>query len=349
MSCDDARLRSWGFTSEETADSLCWRWWWQIAASSTSMVGFHQLPTSSDPAESPQWIEWNEQAVDRARRFAEQQQMQRANAEEGQERSLLATLLKHLTYRDYENIYEPSDDTYLLLDALQYEVQQLQQQKEELPLICLEIGCGTGVVSAALSVYLRQQQRRLSSSQQRSESLTTTTPASDTVAVSLATDVNPHAVTSAQRLGVEAILCDLGAAIRPGIVDLLIFNPPYVVTPDDEVYNVVVPTGGPSSSSSSPSLLSAAWAGGTDGRVVIDRFVTETLVTTLARPYGVCYLVTVDDNRPYQLAEYLLSSTTTNRMIMRPLFRRQARNEFLTVQKITWEQPPQGEEEEIEE
>jgi release factor glutamine methyltransferase len=305
------------------------------------MAEFHQLPTSSDRAASPQWIEWNEQAVDRACRFAEQQQQQqqRANAAaEGEgERSLLATLLQHLSFRDYENIYEPSDDTYLLLDALQYEVQQWQQ----FPLICLEIGCGTGVVSAALSVYLRQQQRRLSSSQQKSESLTTTTPASDTVAVSLATDVNPHAVTSAQRLGVEAILCDLGAAIRPGIVDLLIFNPPYVVTPDDEVYNALVPmtSGGTSSS----SILSAAWAGGSDGRVVIDRFVMETLVTTLARPHGVCYLVTVDDNRPNQLAEYLLSTTLHHCMIMRPLFRRQARNEFLTIQKITWWQPPQEE------
>ena len=40
-------------------------------------------------------------------------------------------------------------------------------------------------------------------------------------------------------------------------VDLLVFNPPSVPTPNDEV-------GG--------TGISAAWAGGEDGRVVIDRF-----------------------------------------------------------------------------
>jgi len=54
--------------------------------------------------------------------------------------------LEHLTFQDYEHVYEPWHDTYLLIDVLQYELQHSNSKFQERmePAVCLEIGCGSG-------------------------------------------------------------------------------------------------------------------------------------------------------------------------------------------------------------
>jgi methylase of polypeptide subunit release factors len=93
----------------------------------------------------------------------------------------------------------------------------------------------------------------------------------------IATDVNPAAVASTERTaaengvdGVRAIRSDLVTAVADDIagrVDVLLFNPPYVVTPSSEV---------------GTADIAAAWAGGTNGREVTDRLLP--LVPTLLTP-----------------------------------------------------------------
>ena len=56
----------------------------------------------------------------------------------------------------------------------------------------------------------------------------------------------------------DITLSDLGSCFISGTVDVLVFNPPYVPTPSDEVGS---------------HGIEAAWAGGTDGREVIDKFI----------------------------------------------------------------------------
>ena len=94
-------------------------------------------------------------------------------------------------------------------------------------------------------------------------------------------------------------------------------------------------------------MIAAAWAGGRDGRRVIDRVIPQ-VQQLLRRPInaddldgadtddrgGVMYLVTVDDNRPAELAGHL----STLSLEMKPLLRRRARNEALTIQKIMWKE-----------
>uniref|UniRef100_A0A2I2YRN2 Methyltransferase HEMK2 n=1 Tax=Gorilla gorilla gorilla TaxID=9595 RepID=A0A2I2YRN2_GORGO len=126
------------------------------------------------------------------------------------------------------DVYEPAEDTFLLLDALQVAAAELAGVE-----ICLEIGAGSGVVSAFLASMIGPQ------------------------ALYMCTDVNP-----------EAAACTLKTArcnkvhIQPVITDvvkfdLLVFNPFYVATPPEEVGS---------------HGIEAAWAAGRNGQEVMHRF-----------------------------------------------------------------------------
>jgi len=97
----------------------------------------------------------------------------------------------------HPEVYAPAEDTWLLLRSAIKECRDGER--------VLEIGCGSGAVSGALS--------------QR--------------ALVLATDINPHAVREARDRGVEAIRTDLFSGIC-GKFDLVLFNPPYLPTDPDE-------------------------------------------------------------------------------------------------------------------
>lgn len=213
--------------------------------------------------------------------------------------------IDHLKLSDYNLVYEPSDDTFLMLDAIAYEFKDKFDRLSGISNV-LEIGCGTGVSSIYLGLLLK---------------------ASGIVANLNVTDINKDAIRiakeTANRNGIAdsifiARLGDLATPFLPemeGKIDVLIFNPPYVPTSDHEVAS---------------EGIEASWAGGKDGRAVFDRAVPQ-IVSLLARPHGVAYVITVDDNKPEEISELLLKKYSIK---VYPLLRRRARNEFLSVLKF---------------
>nr|XP_021525121.1 hemK methyltransferase family member 2 [Aotus nancymaae] len=121
----------------------------------------------------------------------------------------------HVGRGAFSDVYEPAEDTFLLLDVLEAAAAELAGVE-----ICLEVGAGSGVVSAFLASVIGPQ------------------------ALYMCTDINPEAAActleTARCNGVhiQPVITDLVKGLLPRLkekVDLLVFNPPYVVTPPEEV------------------------------------------------------------------------------------------------------------------
>eukprot|EP01029_Cantina_marsupialis_P029932 TRINITY_DN78590_c0_g1_i1.p1 TRINITY_DN78590_c0_g1~~TRINITY_DN78590_c0_g1_i1.p1 ORF type:complete len:215 (+),score=51.82 TRINITY_DN78590_c0_g1_i1:197-841(+) len=177
--------------------------------------------------------------------------------------------LDHIDFADYDKVYEPAEDSFLMMDTFLEMKNEIIASK---PVISLEVGSGSGVLTTSLRQTL------------------------DIPLISFCTDVNEFAArttlgTAKQNriTNVEAILTDLTGAFGKklhGKVDILIFNPPYVPTPPEEVGH---------------NDIRAAWAGGVDGMEVTNRFLE--LVYDLLSQKGSCYLVVVQDNKPEEIME----------------------------------------------
>jgi release factor glutamine methyltransferase len=114
---------------------------------------------------------------------------------------------------------------------------------------------------------------------------------------SLATDIHASACQATLETlrnhevstSVEVIHCDLIGPLvdrMKNMIDLVAFNPPYVVTPDKEIDQ-----GG----------ISAAWAGGYKGRRVIDRVIP--LLERVVSDNGIVYMIAIHDNDPHEIIE----------------------------------------------
>ena len=225
--------------------------------------------------------------------------------------------LDHTTAADFAEVYEPQEDTYLLLDTLLAERARWQALAARGDASFLEIGSGSGVNISYLAQLVLGKQPPGGGQD-----------AVDATARRLrffATDVNPAAVAltarTAAHYGVPVTAVrsrfadELGDDACP--CDVVLFNPPYVPTDASEI---------------GASAISASWAGGERGRVVIDDFLANVLPGLLART-GVCLMVVVRENEPDDIVATMLAPRgLTGRLISH----RKAANEHLSIMLIEW-------------
>jgi len=201
----------------------------------------------------------------------------------------------HLRQPQYQEVYEPAEDSYLLLDALEQELALLPQ-----PQIVVEIGCGSGIISSAICSCFP-------------------------FATVIATDLNPSACEATlvtaknnKNVNLEVVKTDFLTCLSDqikGKVDILVCNPPYVATDTSELGS---------------QGIAASWAGGNLG-LHLTRRIVEKLHEILSSD-GVSYLVLEQCNKPDQFVEEVKQKYKMN---CEYVIRRRAGREFLSVIKVT--------------
>ncbi|KAL2919197.1 S-adenosylmethionine-dependent methyltransferase [Polyrhizophydium stewartii] len=203
----------------------------------------------------------------------------------------------HITRSDYRNVYEPAEDTFLLLDALEKDGDWLRRRS---PTLALEVGCGPRRQPCEHAID-RPRCADVVHGWRRSGSGCVTAFLGQVLGASsalyLCTDINAFAAAITAKTGavnkipVDSIVTHFAVGMQQriaGAIDVLVFNPPYVVTPSEEVGS---------------RGIEASWAGGVDGREVIDKFLP--LVPKLLSPQGAFYLVLIKENRPAEIMQHM--------------------------------------------
>lgn len=228
-------------------------------------------------------------------------------------------------------IYEPSEDSFLFLDTLSssHEVSFLQPRfsaPTPVPIV-LEIGTGSGVVLAFVTANAHHifghanictlgtdvnatacQATRLTVAQAVEDARPPATASGDypnASALEHEPDVNHQTQASSSGHFLDTLNCDLTSSIRPGSIDMLIFNPPYVPTESLPLLpsNTVSTSQSPFEKES--HLLSLAYAGGTDGMEVTSRLLAE--LPTILSERGAAYILFCARNKPLEVREHILS------------------------------------------
>ena len=224
---------------------------------------------------------------------------------------------------DVDRIYEPAEDSFLLLDTLSLpsETAFLQQRFDQRsnngtqtasPLV-LEVGTGSGVVTAFITAHAKEILGRAD-------------------VLSLGTDVNAFAcaatVETVQRACKEKLRvhtritssgiflgcmrADLGSTVRPYTIDVLVFNPPYVPSAElpkplldesgDRTDNNGMHVATASQFDEDSHLLSLSYAGGKDGMEVTNMLLDQ-IPELLSLDRGMAYILLCKQNRPEDVME----------------------------------------------
>ena len=228
------------------------------------------------------------------------------------------------------SVYDPAEDSFLLLDTLssaeearflhgRFVAPPTPRARPSPPPLVVEVGTGSGVVLAFLTAHARRIFGRHD-------------------VVVLGTDVNPFAcrdaVVTVRQAAEEAAAAaaaggdvsaemraakgpgaflgvvrgDLASPLRPGQVDVLVFNPPYVpsgplppLDPSREDSGAAIKgeNGGQAVYERDSRLLELSYAGGKDGMETTDRLLEE--LPSLLSARGCAYVLLCAQNKPEEV------------------------------------------------
>lgn len=196
----------------------------------------------------------------------------------------------------YERVYEPAEDSFLLLDTLSSESEKawLHNRFVSYTPLVVEIGTGSGVVIGFVNANAK-------------------TIFGTRGIVTSGVDMNAFACKATRETVVKAerdnptehgdYLCssmgDLSTAWRQNAIDVLIFNPPYVPTSEmpsrPHTFKDEAPPETPTFDDDS-YLLSLSYAGGADGMETTDRLIAALPDTLSLR--GCAYILLCAQNKP---------------------------------------------------
>ena len=201
----------------------------------------------------------------------------------------------------YDRVYEPSEDSFLLLDTLSSpsETAFLTNAfpQTSAPPLVVELGTGSGVVLAFVNAHAKLI----------FGSRSILTAGIDMNAFACQATIKTVKKAQAEQttdpthgLYLGSCMGDLTSSIRKQEIDVLIFNPPYVPTPDmpsrpvgflEEVDAKKQP-----SFEDESYLLSLSYAGGRDGMETTDRLIDA--LPELLSQRGVAYILLCQQNKP---------------------------------------------------
>lgn len=247
-------------------------------------------------------------------------------------------LPRHIFGEDFEQVYEPAEDSFLLLDALENDLESLKHNNAS---ICLECGSGSGIIITALATALDLHNKELSlDSLPSCNRLLFATDINLDACKTTKKCVDYHGQTSFVQIMCTNLAQPLVDRLRHS-VDVLVFNPPYVPTEESET--ILNASSIFSSTKLDPTIqqqqqqhlnnVHLSWAGGEQGRNLIDIFLTDYVTKLLSKPNGVAYMIALEKNDPYSLADYLVKEHNIQGRIV---LQRRAGFEHLYVVKYEW-------------
>lgn len=197
----------------------------------------------------------------------------------------------HIDKTEFDFVYEPAEDSYLLIDALEKDLNYLKARN---PIFCLEVGSGSGIVITAFGMAFPKT-------------------------FCISTDINikacamSHSTAKHNNVLLETVNMNLVDSLADGIFDVILFNPPYVVTESEECGS---------------KDITASWAGGVKGREVTDKLLYA--VPKKLAPDGTFYLLLIEENIPEEVIEIMSELGFQHETVIR----RRVRNEQQLVMKF---------------